>query len=157
MIVVADTTPLNYLILIAEIELLPALYESVLIPLEVHRELLKPNTPPQVRAWAANLPVWCEVRSVISVPDAALQELDAGERDAIQLALDAGVDTLLMDEREGRREALRRHLFVTGTVAVLEKAAQRGWIDFRSVLQKLEQTNFRLSASLRDEFLRRNP
>ena len=157
MIVVADTTPLNYLILIGEIELLPALYESVLIPLEVHHELLKPNTPPQVRAWAENLPVWCEVRSVISVPDAALKELDAGERDAIQLALDAGVDTLLMDEREGRREALRRHLLVTGTVAVLEKAAQRGWLDFRSALQKLEQTNFRLSASLRDEFLRRNP
>jgi predicted nucleic acid-binding protein len=157
MIVVADTTPLNYLILIGEIELLPALYESVLIPLEVHRELQKPKTPPLVRAWAANLPAWCEVRAVTSAPDAALNELDAGERDAIQLALEAGVDTLLMDEIEGRREALRRHLHVTGTVAVLEKAAQRGWIDFRSTLLKLEQTNFRLSASVRDEFLRRNP
>jgi predicted nucleic acid-binding protein len=157
MIVVADTTPLNYLILISEIELLPALYESVLIPAEVHRELKQPKTPPQVRAWAANLPVWCEVRAVISVPDAALNELDAGERDAIQLALEAGVDTLLMDESEGRREAIRLHLRVAGTVAVLEKAAQRGWIDFRSTLLKLEQTNFRLSASVRDEFLRRNP
>jgi predicted nucleic acid-binding protein len=157
MIVVADTTPLNYLILISEIELLSALYERVLIPLEVHRELMQPKTPPQVRAWAANLPVWCEVRAVTSAPDAALNELDAGECDAIQLALEAGIDTLLMDESEGRREAIRRHLRVTGTVAVLEKAAQRGWIDFRTTLQKLEQTNFRLSAGIRDHFIKRNP
>jgi predicted nucleic acid-binding protein len=50
-----------------------------------------------------------------------------------------------------------RHLHVTGTVAVLEMAAQRGWIDFRATLQRLEQTNFRLSAKVRDEFIRRNP
>lgn len=157
MIVVADTTPLNYLILINEIELLSALYERVLIPLEVHRELKQSKTPPQVRGWAANLPAWCEVRTVTSVPDAALSELDAGERVAIQLALEAGVDTLLIDESEGRREAIRRHLRVTGTVAVLEKAAQCGWIDFRATLQKLEQTNFRLSAEIRDHFIKRNP
>lgn len=157
MIVVADTTPLNYLVLIGEIELLPALYLSVLIPQEVHSELQRPKTPLAVRAWASALPAWCEVRSLISPPDATLMELDAGEREAIQLALDAGVDTLLMDESEGRREAMRRHLRVTGTVAVLERAAQRGLIDFRSTLERLEQTSFRLSATIRQEFLRRNP
>jgi predicted nucleic acid-binding protein len=67
-----------------------------------------------------------------------------------------GVDTLLMDESEGRRAALLHHLKVTGTVAVLEKAAQRGLIDFRSTLERLDQTNFRLSASIRAEFLKRN-
>jgi predicted nucleic acid-binding protein len=157
MIVVADTTPLNYLILIGEIELLSALYESVLIPREVHRKLQHMRTPLPVREWAASLPKWCEVRDAVTAPDAALCELDAGERDAIQLALDAGIDTVLIDESEGRREAMLRHLHVTGTVAVLEKAAQRGWIDFRSTLQRLEQTNFRLSATVRDEFYRRNP
>ena len=40
MIVVADTTPLNYLVLIEQIDLLPALYQQVLIPLEVHRIIL---------------------------------------------------------------------------------------------------------------------
>jgi predicted nucleic acid-binding protein len=66
------------------------------------------------------------------------------------------VDTVLIDEIEGRREALRRHLHVTGTVAVLEKAAQLGLIDFPAALQQLEQTNFRLSARIRDTFIRRN-
>lgn len=157
MIVVADTTPLNYLVLIGQIELLPALYRSILIPLEVHAELLRAKAPTEVRRWAGNLPAWCEARGVTSTADASLSELDAGERDAILLALETGVDTLLIDESEGRREAMRRNLRVTGTVAVLEKAAQRGWIDFRATLQRLEQTSFRLSAALRDEFLKRNP
>jgi predicted nucleic acid-binding protein len=157
MIVVADTSPLNYLILIEQIELLPTLYHNVLIPREVHSELQQTGTPERVRAWARSLPAWCELRSVHSVVDPALGELDAGERDAILLALEAGVKTLLMDESEGRREAMRRNLRVTGTVAVLEAAARLGLIDFRAALQRLDQTSFRLSASLRQAFLQRNP
>jgi predicted nucleic acid-binding protein len=103
MIVVADTSPLNYLVLIGEIELLAALYQKVLIPEEVLRELQRTGTPPAVHAWAASLPAWCQVRSPTSTPDPRLSELDAGERDAIQLALDSGIDTLLIDEVEGRR------------------------------------------------------
>jgi predicted nucleic acid-binding protein len=136
MIVVADTSPLNYLVLIGEVELLFALYDSVMIPVEVHRELQQPKTPPAVRAWASSLPSWCQVREVTSVPDDSLSELDAGERDAIQLALEMDIDTLLMDDIEGRREAMRRRLYITGTVAVLEKAAQRGLIEFHNALER---------------------
>jgi predicted nucleic acid-binding protein len=157
MIVVADTSPLNYLILIGEIEILPKLYDRVLLPEEVHRELQRAQTPSAVREWAASLPLWCEARRVHSIPDADLSDLDPGERDAILLALESGVDTVLMDEAEGRREAQRRRLRVTGTVAVLEKAAGRGLTDFRTALQRLDQTNFRLSPALRELFLRRNP
>lgn len=56
MIVVADTTPLNYLILIDQIQLLSMLYHTVLLPQQVHRELQQPGTPPAVSAWAANSP-----------------------------------------------------------------------------------------------------
>jgi len=157
MIVVADTSPLNYLVLIAEVQLLPSLYDGVLIPEEVHRELQRVQTPLGVREWAANLPAWCEVRVVAHTSDQALCELDPGERDAIQLALDAKIDTVLMDEMRGRREALRRQLRVTGTVAVLEKAAQRGLLDFRDALERLSTTNFRLSSAIRAQFPTRNP
>jgi predicted nucleic acid-binding protein len=110
MIVVADTSPLNYLALIGEIELLAALYQTVLIPEEVHQELLRDQAPPAVRMWAASLPAWCKVRSVNPSADPVLSELDPGERDAILLALEAGIDTELMDEIAGRQEAARRHL-----------------------------------------------
>ena len=42
MIVVADTSPLNYLLLIDEIELLPAIFGHVLVPHTVLQELLHP-------------------------------------------------------------------------------------------------------------------
>lgn len=75
----------------------------------------------------------------------------------IQLALEAGIDTLLMDELSGRREAARRQLYVIGTIAILDKRSQSGIVDFHDALQRLEKTNFRLSAKIRDTFLRRNP
>jgi len=157
MIVVADTTPINYLVLIGKIELLPALYRVVLIPQAVHRELQSTKAPGVVREWASALPHWCEVHDLRAAPDGSLEELDDGERDAIQLAMENGIDTVLIDETEGRRAAVERHLKVTGTVALLEKAGQRGLLDFRSALAELERTSFRISASIREEFRKRNP
>ena len=92
----------------------------------------------------------------MSVPDDVLRLLDPGERDAIQLALDAGFDTLLMDEIKGRREAQRRGLRVVGTISILETASQFGLLEFETALERLEQLGFRLSGRLREEFLRRN-
>jgi predicted nucleic acid-binding protein len=123
MFVVADTTPLNYLILIEQIELLPALYERVVIPHAVLVELHHARTPYLVRVWASDLPGWCVIRKPASVPDARLNLLDAGERYAIQLALDMGFDTLFMDEMKGRREAQRRSLRMVGTLSIVEDAA----------------------------------
>ena len=157
MIVVADTTPLNYLTLIGEIDLLPVLYDRVFIPTTVYQELQHTGTPPVVRAWATQLPTWCEVYAPTYELDSGLRELDAGERDAIRLALELGIHTLITDDRDARREAARRNLNVTGTVTLLEKAGRSGLIDFVTTLQKLDETNFRLSARLRAEFLRRNP
>jgi predicted nucleic acid-binding protein len=157
MIVVADTSPLNYLILIGEIDLLPAIYQAILIPTEVHTEMLSSYAPAKVRAWAATPPHWCSVDAFASIPDLSMAELGAGERSAIQLALHRGIGTILMDDTEGRRAALLLHLDVTGTLGILEKAARLKLINFRSALTRLEQTNFRVSASIREDFLHRNP
>jgi predicted nucleic acid-binding protein len=156
-IVVADTSPLNYLVLIGEIDLLLALYGKILMPRAVYQELQRSQTPLPVHAWASSLPEWCEVRTVIAPIDSAFSDLDPGEREAIQLAVETGADMLLIDEIDGRKEALRHHLRVTGTVAILEQASQRGLIDFRSALERLEKTSFRLSPTIRETFLKRNP
>ncbi len=84
--------------------------------------------------------------------------LDIGERDAIQLALDSGVHThILMDDAEGREQARKLHLKVRGTLAVLERGAKLGLTELRQALDKLQQTNFRISESLIDTLLKRNP
>ena len=47
--IAADTTPLNYLLLIEASEILPQIYGSVLIPPAVRDELAHPNAPTRVR------------------------------------------------------------------------------------------------------------
>jgi predicted nucleic acid-binding protein len=157
MIVVADTSPVNYLLLIEEIDLLPAIFGHVLLPRAVLHELQHPKTSPIVRQWVARLPSWLEVCSVVSAADLALMVLDLGEREAIQLALERGISTVLMDEAEGRRQAERLHLEVRGTLGILERGAKLGKSDLRRALSKLEQTNFRISPTVRAALLTRNP
>jgi hypothetical protein len=50
-LVISDTSPLRYLILIGQADLLPALYSEVLIPEAVADELNQPATPDPVRRW----------------------------------------------------------------------------------------------------------
>ena len=157
MIVVADTSPLNYLVLIDEVDLLPALFGQVLLPQAVFQELQHPKTSPKVREWIAHLPGWLKVCAVASVANPELMELDLGEREAIQLALELGIGTVLIDEADGRQLAERLHLEARGTLGILERGAKLGKTDFRRALSKLEQTSFRLSPAVRTIFIKRNP
>jgi predicted nucleic acid-binding protein len=154
MIVVADTSPLNYLLLIDEIDLLPTIFGQVLLPHAVFQELRHPKTSTRVRQWVAHLPAWLEVHTVASAANPALMGLDVGEREAIQLALELGVSTVLIDEAEGRHWAERLH---RGTLGILERGANLGKINLRQALSKLEQTNFRVSPAVRAALLKRNP
>jgi len=62
MIVVADASPLRYLVLIDAAEILPALYGKVLTSPEVVDELSQTGTPEVVRLWTVSRPDWLEVR-----------------------------------------------------------------------------------------------
>src|SRR5438132_12828531 len=104
-VVIADTSPLNYLILIDAIDLLPRLYGSIVIPVEVLNELFDTGAPRRVSEWALKLPEWVEVRPTPSTNDPALSHLDQGERCAIVLAQSEAEVLLLIDEAAGRLEA----------------------------------------------------
>ena len=91
-LVIADNGPVNYLILIGHIDILPALFEKVILPAIVRDELKHPKAPPAVQRWTADLPSWAEVRHTVHVFDvsrgASLEALDAGEEEAIALAVE---------------------------------------------------------------------
>jgi predicted nucleic acid-binding protein len=147
MLVVADTSPINYLVLLEHEVLLPRLYTRILLPPAVIHELLDPEAPAAVQRWAAHLPSWCEVkRPPVLSPGEALGHLGAGEQEAIILAGELHADVLLIDEEDGRRAALARA--VTGTLGVLERAAERGFIDLPSTLTRLLTTSFRVRDDL---------
>src|SRR5260370_25171946 len=61
-LVVADTGPLHYLVLTGDIELLPTLFDRVLVPEAVRNELPHTEAPAAVRAWIAQAPAWLDVR-----------------------------------------------------------------------------------------------
>jgi predicted nucleic acid-binding protein len=129
---------------------LPALYTRVLLPPAVVTELQDLEAPEEVRAWVANLPAWCEVRRPTPLGEAeTLASLGVGEREAILLAQELRADFLLIDEEDGRQAARSLALTVTGTLGVLERAAERGLIDLPSTLARLLATTFRV----RDELI----
>jgi len=156
MIVVSDTTPINHLILVGKISVLPELLGKVIIPFAVFQELQTDKTPKIVKEFIANIPEWLEVRQAQILSDRDLDELDAGEREAIVLAEELNADVLLMDERSGREIALRRNLPVVGTLGILERAAEKGLLDFAETLQKLKASGFFVAPVLEKDFLDRD-
>ncbi len=156
MIVVADTSPLNYLVLIGHVKILHQLYDRVVVPAGVASELRDSRSPEAVRAWASAPPEWLEVRSVHLPADAGLDAVDSGEAEAIVLAEGNRPDVLLIiDDRDGRREAARRGIATTGTLGVLNDAAGRDLIDLADALNRLDKTTFRASPALLRELLER--
>src|ERR1700686_3462549 len=136
MTVVSDTSPINYLVLMELQDLLPALFDHVLIPGAVLRELQSPQAPATIRKWMASTPNWLESRGVTSIPD-DLRQLDAGEREAIALAQSTGISLLLLDEKKGRQAARERGLAVSGTLGVIDLAARRGLVNLMEAVNKL--------------------
>lgn len=149
MIVIADASPLNYLILIGDVDVLRQMYGRVVVPAGVARELTAGGSPSVVRTWAGAAPDWIEVRHVDVPAEAGLGAVDKGEAEAIVLAEGLRPDVLLIiDDRDGRREAARRGIATTGTLGVLNDAAGRGLIDLEAALNRLGRTTFRVSPAL---------
>lgn len=149
MIVVADSGPLHYLILLEQVDLLRRFYGQVLVPQAVASELSTSGAPGVVREWITGPPSWVEVRAVASeVVEAITDDLDIGERSAIALAETLHADLLLIDEAAGRAEAKRRHLRVTGTLGVLRSGAEQGLVNVPDLLERLKATSFYLDETL---------
>lgn len=151
MIVVSDTSPLNYLVWIDEIDLLPRMFSRVAIPPAVQRELLHPRAPLAVAAWAANLPPWIDVIRPDRVDASA--GLGRGEAEAIAIASQLDADITLIDERKASFVARQSGLAVTGTLGVLDLAAEKGFVDPKAAITRLLGTNFRLSPGVIEAFL----
>ena len=104
MIVIADTSPINYLILIGEIDILPLLYGRIIIPNTVLHELGAGSAPTLVKNWLLTPPEWLEIRSISTTIERDLSDfLDLGESEAIQMAEEFDADLLIIDENSDVR------------------------------------------------------
>ena len=154
MIVVADTSPLNYLVQLQIVDVLSQLHGSVLIPVEVQTELTAPQAPRPVRIWATDTPSWLSVRSTPAHIADQIHGLDVGETAAISLAISERAEAVLLDERKARRIAEESFkLRVTGTLGTIRDAHLAGLINGYEFFNHLcRSTNFRLDETLRKSF-----
>ncbi|MCY3680807.1 MAG: DUF3368 domain-containing protein [Gemmatimonadetes bacterium] len=140
--VVADSTCLIALERIGQIEILPALFESVLIPPAVAQE------------FGISLP-WLKVERLSdrALAVALKMMIDDGEAEAITLSQEQKC-RIILDDRQARRVGQDMGLRVIGTVGILILAKQRGILStVKPVLQNLDDTGFYISAALKAEAL----
>jgi predicted nucleic acid-binding protein len=148
MIVIADTSPLNYLILIEQVDILKSLYGTVIIPPAVNEELLNPAAPARVREWAQFPPTWLEIQNPGAITLSFTAKLDPGEREAIALAHKHAGSLLVIDEVTGRQEAQHQGLKIIGTLGILRDAHLAGLLDLPEAIMQLRSTTFQASSSL---------
>lgn len=150
-LVLADTGPVNYLILIGHIDLLPRMFDRVVLPAAVQTELSNSLAPPVVQRWIADFPAWLEIAQTPAVTLST--GLHKGEAAAIALAAAMHADLLLIDDRRGIRAAKQQGLRVTGTLGLL---AERGLVDFAGAIRALGSTSFRRPEGLMQALLNKH-
>ncbi len=156
---VSNAGPIIHLSWVDHLNLLPQLFDEILVPVAVRDEVLRaaPDVPGVPEIHGAFQAGWLAVRAVAD-PVRAEQlraDLDPGEAEAITLAEELGADLLLLDERRARAHAVGRGIPITGTIGILRKARERGLVQMVSpLLQDLRLRGFRISAELVDELRR---
>lgn len=121
--VVSNTSPLINLSGVGLLDLLPALYGTILIPNAVHREYTTGmrTSDPKLEDFE-----WARISPPIAVQTGLHAGLGAGEAEAISLAIATNARAILLDEQLARNVATRNGLPVVGTLAVLIAAKQSG-------------------------------
>lgn len=128
-----------------------------MIPRAVREELLRASAPELVRNWPSQPPTWLQVHIPANAPDASLAALDPGERDAIILSKERKADQLIVDDRQGRREAEKRGIPVIGTLGVMREAATLGLLDLRTAVKRLGATSFHIGPEILKRLLKDRP
>ena len=144
--IISDTSCLIVLDKIGELQILYKLFGIIITTSEVASEFGKP------------LPDWIEIKNAANKNYQAIitASIDEGEASAIALALEYKDALLIIDDLKGRNFALQLGLRITGTLGILIEAKLTGHLLLlKPVLEKIKQTNFRLSDKLESLILSR--
>ena len=144
--IVSNASPVIAFEQIGQLHLLQRLFEHIVIPPSVAREV----------APTVTLPVWMIQQSLMQPigPQIVRGSLGAGESEAISLALELGARLVILDDRPARRLAQALHLPVIGTVGILLAAKRRSLLAaVRPSLDALLQHDFRISQRLYEQIL----
>jgi len=153
--VISDTSPLQYLYQVDLLDILATLYGHIIIPQAVAAELGQGRSlgiglpDPSVLPWITI----GQVRDRALLP--MVTDLGWGEREALALALERPGALLLLDDALARRYARLLGLTFTGTLGVILRAKQAGYVrNVQPILDRLDALHFRLDAATREAVLK---
>lgn len=141
--VISNTGPIIALIVVGKLDILREVFDEVIIPYEVHQELLQGMSLEEftnlIKTTAYEGQKWIHIQKLQTSQNPALRGmLDAGEASVIQLASDIKTDFVLIDERKARKIARTMYgLKVVGTARLLVEAKRRDLI--KSVKDALDE------------------
>lgn len=157
MIVVSDTSCISALARIGRLDILRLLFGEIVIPAKVYEELL------ELRHFGVDISLfqaaWILKQKPTPCPflDAllALAQVDAGEANAIALALEIEAEWIILDDMYARQVAKASGLNITGLGGILLQAKTAGIIHSVGETLRLcvEKANFRLSPAVIDRLL----
>lgn len=145
-IIISDSSCLILLYKIDQLDLLQKLFGNVYITQIIAKEFAK------------DLPEWILIQNPTNSKNQILLEssLDKGEASAIALAMEQSDCLLIIDELKGRKFAQKLGIKITGTLGIIADAKLKGHLpEVKPVLEKVKQTNFRLTESLERAILKR--
>lgn len=144
--IIADTSCLILYHKIDQLRVLHELFSDLIVTEEVAYEF-------------GELPDWITIREVTDKGQylKLAEELGKGEASSIALAMEFEESLLIIDERKGRKKAEALGIETIGSLGVLIKAKEKGVIkEVREVLELIDQTDFRISPSVREAVLRQS-
>jgi predicted nucleic acid-binding protein len=124
---IINTSPLLYLHQVDQLEILPQLYNQIVAPTAVEQELAVG------KATSIDVPElsrldWLQVQAVNPAAVPNVIDLGRGEAEVIALGLKNLDGLLILDDQLGRKIAKFYQLRYTGTLGVLIKAKQSGYL-----------------------------
>lgn len=154
--VISNTSPIQYLYQTDLLNLLPTLYQQIIVPQAVVTELMEGSklgvSLPDLTALS-----WVKIQKAANIsPIASAPDLlGAGELEVIAISLKTPNALALLDDALARSYAKRLNIKFTGTLGVLFKAKQSGYLSLiLPVLERLDRLGFRLDQSTRDAVIK---
>ncbi len=157
MIVIADSSILIALSAIGELDLLRHRFGEIIVPDAVWKETVDDASeyPGAVNIRASS---WIKVKAIQDSPlkDMLQRELDIGEAEVLELAIDLKADVVLLDEKEAREVAERLGLKPLGVIGILFWAKKKGLIkNLKATLDELKtKVSFWISPDLYTKILK---
>jgi len=126
--IISNTTPIISLLKVDKLDLLKELYEKVIVPKAVYLEIENGKEKPYYQDLSQI--DWIEIQEIIN-PDsrAYFLDLDDGEAEVLILAKEINADLVIMDEIMGRRYSKQLGFNLTGTIGILLKSKEKGFIE----------------------------